>query len=417
MNATATSGETDSSTSAPAASGSQPPRQPTPSGPVVRRKGGRGWVYIVVAVIVLAGILAGAGYELKWFGQTTEAKCASGITLQGNGATLLTALAAQWTSVYDKATGNTVNYVSGGSGTGITDLTDKLVDFGATDEPLSPTQAKGLPGVLTLPITGGAVAIIYNVPGVPTGLNLTGAVIADIYLGTITTWNNSAIQALNPHVSLPDATITTVHRADAAGTTFVLTNMLSEDSTAWASGPGTGISISWPSAAKQEAVSKDSPLIAYVQSTPDTIGYGALTDVLTASPVASYAAVQNPSGNFIAPNVTNVASAIADKSAITTFPSASGNWSSISMVNAPGSKDYPMATFAYFFVFQNVSAGFEPSLTKAQVLVQWLSWAITSGQPYAGPLSYVALAPAIVSIDKAGISSMTFNGASIPACS
>jgi len=375
----------------------------------------------VVLIIVVAGVAI--GYEENWFGSSPKAGTCTGVTLQGNGAQFVLPLVNQWTSAYKTQTSNLVNYPAAGSGTGITDFSEHppLIDFAITDDPLTASEVSALPATaLTIPVVGGALAIVYNLPGLTGHLNLTGPVLAGIYNGSIGTWNNSAIQAINPGVSLPSATILTVHRSDAAGTTYVLTDFLSQESAGWAAGPGKGISISWPSAPSQVGIKGNSALLTEVQTTSDSIGYSDLTDVLTATKAIQYAAVENPKGNFIVPDAANTASAIADKSATTTFPASDGNWYNVSMVNAQGTGDYPLATFAYLFVYQNVTDGFEPSLLKAQVLVQWLNWVLTTGQTYANStaleLYYVPLPAALLTIDNAGVQSMTFNGAAIPSC-
>lgn len=372
-------------------------------------------------ILLLAAVTGVVAYQQKWFGGSAShaaGACTTGTTLQGNGATFIAALASTWVAEYQSQKSNTVNYVAGGAGTGLSDLTQKTVDFAATDDPLSASQRAALPAsALTLPITGGALAIIYNVPGVPTGLNLSGAVLSDIYLGKITSWNDPAIADNNTDLSLPAATILTVHRIDAAGTTFVLSDYLTQDSPTWASTVGKGISVAFPTAPKQDAIKGNSALLSFVQTTPDTIGYVDLTDLLASTTPTTYAAMLNPSGAFVVPTLANTATAISDRSAVTAFPSSTGDWYNVSMVNAAGTADYPLATFAYFFVYQAADQGFAPSLEKSQVLVQWLHWVLDQGQSYAAGLNYVALSSAIVALDDAGIATMTFNGASIPACS
>jgi phosphate ABC transporter phosphate-binding protein len=378
---------------------------------------------VVVVVIVAAGI--GMGYKQHWFGGgggsgTHTGTCPSGVTVAGNGAQFVNPLVSQWAESYSSQTQNAVNYVDGGSGTGITDLEETTVDFAITDDPLSPSETAAMPGTtLTLPVTGGALAILYNLPGVPGHLNLSGAVLTDIYMGKITHWNDPAIQDNNTGLPLPSQTIQTVHRSDAAGTTFVLTNLLSDDSVAWRQGPGTGISIAWPANPPESVgIKGNSALLSYVQTTQFTIGYSDLTDVLTASSPVQYAAVQNPTGHWIVPTLANTASALWDASNTTVFPTSAGDWYAVSAVNAPGATDYPLATFAYLFVFQNANVGFEPSLQKTQVLIQWLDWVLSTGQTEAsGPnLYYVALPPSLVSIDQAGIQTITYGGAAVPAC-
>jgi phosphate transport system substrate-binding protein len=408
------------------------PAENTPDGApgatpaVVRPPSSRGWMVAVVVVVILVVAGLAIGYQQHWFGSssTTSGTCATGATLQGNGAQFVLPLMNQWTTSYKAQTSNLVNYPAAGSGTGITQFSEHppLIDFAVTDDPLSSSEVSALPATaLTLPIAGGALAIVYNLQGVTGHLNLTGTVLAGIYNGSIGNWNDSAIQAINPGVTLPNATILTVHRSDAAGTTYVLTDFLSQDNAQWAAGPGKGISISWPSAPDQVAIKGNSALLLEVEDTADSIGYSDLTDVLTAKTTVQYAAVQNPKGDFVVPTLASTASAIADKSATTTFPASNGNWYNVSMVNAQGAGDYPLATFAFLFVYQNLSAGFEPTLSKSQVILQWLDWVLTTGQTYANDTSlnlyYVPLPSALVTIDQAGVQSMTFNGAAIPSCS
>ncbi|MGI0155732.1 MAG: hypothetical protein ACREDE_06330, partial [Thermoplasmata archaeon] len=181
---------------------------------------------------------------------------------------------------------------------------------------------------------------------------------------------------------------------------------------------GKGISIMFPTQPTQTAARGNAALLSEVETISDSIGYSDLTDVLTASTPVQYAAIENPRGEFIVPTIASSASAIADKAAATTFPPTTGSWYNVSMVNADGPGDYPLATFAYLFVYRAVDQGFEPSLQKAQVIVQWLDWTLTTGQTYSnsGDLYYVPLPPAVIAIDNTGIQSMTFNGESIPSC-
>lgn len=409
---------------APAVSG---PEKPAP--PVVRRRPRRAGLIalIVVVILVVAGLAV--GYQEKWFSSTQSSAlgtCPSGITLQGDGAQFVAPLMSVWTDAFASETGNAVNYPASGSGTGLTHFSESppLIDFAITDEPLSPAQRATMPAQpLTLPIIGGALAIIYNLPGVPGHLNLTGAILAEIYNGNISTWNNSAIQAINPGVNLPSNPIITVHRADPAGTTYVLTDLLSQDSPYWATHIGKGISVDFPALAGAIAAKGNSLVLSTVATTSYAIGYSDLTDVLTyTKSVVQYAAIENPAGHYIVPTLANTASAIADKVASTgTFPTSTGNWYNVSMVNAAGTTDYPLATFVYLFVYQNTSNGYDPSSAKSQVIVQWLDWVLSTGQTLANETSpsqlyYTALPASILAIDATGIQTMSYNGAVIPAC-
>ncbi|MCI4335379.1 MAG: substrate-binding domain-containing protein, partial [Thermoplasmata archaeon] len=269
---------------------------------------------------------------------------------------------------------------------------------------------------LTLPVTAGAITVIYNLGGATGHLNLSGAVLAEIYLGRITHWNDPAIAVNNSGRGLPSTTILTVHRSDPAGTTYVLTDFLARQSPAWATGPGKGISVSFPSGPLQEAVHGNSALLTYVETTPNTLGYSDLTDVLASSSPPSYAAILNPAHEFVVPTLASTQSAVNDASSAQQFPASSGDWYNVSLVDAPGASDYPLATLVYAYAYAATDHGFAPSPAKSAVLVGWLHWVLTTGQADAAPNDYAGLPTALLNVDEAGLSTMTFNGASIPFC-
>lgn len=401
--------------------GNPPAEEPTPEPrPQVVRRQSRGRILaIVLVILVVIIVVAVAAYQFKWIGATKSSTtaCPTGVTLQGEGASLILEIMSVWQSSFNTQTGNLVNYNSAGSGAGITAITAATVDFAATDNPINATQTAALKSpVLTLPVVGGAVAIVYNLPGVTKPLQLSGPLLADIYLGTITTWNNTWIEQNNSGLKMPNATIIAVHRADAAGTTYVLTNMMSDDSSAWASGPGTSEQPKWPSISNSIAESKNSGVLSYVQGNDYTLGYVDLTDTLN-TPGMQYAKILNPSGLFILPNLADTESAITNMSKTITFPSSTGDWSGVSLVNSPGRGDYPLVTFAYFFVYQSMSAGYSPTLQKSEVLLQWLNWVLTTGQGSAATNYYSPLPASVVSIDQTGLGTVTYNGAAVPSCS
>ena len=383
-------------------------------------------MYAAIGVVIVVVVLVAVGASTNWYGlqkSTTTAACTSGATLQGDGAQVATPLMGVWTTAYQGTTGNMVNYPGSGSGTGLTHFTSTSIDFAITDDPLTPAERTAMPTQpLTLPFVGGALTIIYNLPGLSGHLNLTGALLAEIYIGNITKWNDPAIAAINPGVSLPAQTIYTVHRSDAAGTTYVLSDFLTQSSSYWSSTVGKGISISFPKAPEQTAEKGNSLMISTVTSTKYSIGYSDLTDVLTSASPPQYAGIQNPAGNYIVPTLANTESAIADKVAsMSSIPASTGDWFNVSMVKANGSADYPIATFLYMYVYQATDKGFSPTLDKSQVLVQWLHWALSTGQGLAdetqpSQLYYAPLPGSIINVDEAGIQTMTFNGAGIPSC-
>jgi phosphate transport system substrate-binding protein len=403
-----------------------------PSRPRVKRRRGRTGMWAALAVVLVVVAIVGVGLSTSWYGlqksSSSSTGCAAGVTLQGNGAQFVNPLLTTWTSAYGATSGNQVNYVDGGSGTGLTDFSEHppLVDFAITDNPLTPAQRSTMPGQpLVLPIVGGALTILYNLPGVSGHLNLTGAVLADIYNGTITTWNDPAIAAINPGVTLPGSTIVPVIRSDPAGTTYVLTDFLSQSSAYWASHVGKGISVNFPKVPSETAAKGNSLVLSTVAKTSDALGYSDLTDVLTYSSALQYAAIQNPTGNYIVPTIGNTASAIADKvGSLTNVPNSTdtSGWFNVSMVNARGASDYPLTTFVYLYVYQATNLGFDPSVTRSQAVVQWLDFVLSptaqamANQSHPTQLYYAALPPSIVSVDRAGIQTMTFNGAAIPGC-
>ncbi len=177
-------------------------------------------------------------------------------------------------------------------------------------------------------------------------------------------------------------------------------------------GPGIGIQPSWPSAPTQQAVQGNSKVVQYVHAASDTIGYADLTDVAS-TPGLGIAAMENPSGRFLVPTLSDTTSAIADLSANTTFPPPSLPWTNVSMVNSPSPGDYPLATFSYLLVLRSTDLGFEPSFLRSEVLLEWLEWIVTVGQNDSAPLDYVALPPSLVALDGSALATLTFHGRSV----
>jgi len=263
----------------------------------MKRQTSRTPLYALLAVVVIVIIVVAAGYYAGWFkgssSNSSPGTCAppAGGTIKGAGSTLVYPLMFQWESVYGG--GTAVNYESVGSGAGITDFTQKTVDFGASDAPLSPAQRTALPATaLTIPESAGGVVPLYNLPGVPT-LSFNGTILADIYLGTITNWNNTALQTLNAGVSLPNATIQVVYRSDGSGTTFIWTSYLSAESSTWASMYGKGTSVTFPVGSGQP---KNAGVAGYVQKTQDAIGYVDLNYALNSG--VAFGKVENPAGKY-----------------------------------------------------------------------------------------------------------------------
>ncbi len=331
-------------------------------------------------------------------------------SLNGAGATfpypLIGAMITDYTATRTWAQ---VNYQSIGSGGGIKALTEKTVDFAGSDAPLSATEAANLPNTLHIPETIGAVTMAYNLPGIPTGLHLTGEVIAKIYLGTITKWNDAAIQALNPTTTLPDKDIVPVHRSESSGTTFVFTGYLSAVSSTWSTSVSQGKSVSWPVAGL--ASSGNSGVAGIVEGNAYTIGYVELAYTIANS--MKVAAIQNPAGTWVMPTLASTTAA-AQSVASAGLPAGSASWTGVNILNAAGTDSYPIVSFSYIIVYKELNA--IPNITQAEAagLVRFLWYMVHSGQSLAPGLSYASLPANVVQIDEATIQSITFNGQSLP---
>lgn len=384
---------------------------------VVRRQGkSRTGLFVVIAVVIVIVIILGAGYAAGWFSTSSGAKTATcsvpgGQTLNGAGSTLVAPLMIAWSLAY---TPSTVNYAAVGSSAGINDITSKTVDFGASDAPLNPSQRAAVPspGVVTIPESIGGAVPIYNLPGLSATLKFTGQILAEIYLGTMTNWNNSQLQTINPGVVLPIASIVVVHRSDGSGTTFVWSSFLSRANATWNSTYGHSTTINWPVGIGAKG---NSGVTATVKSTTDAIGYVDINYALTNG--VAFGAVQNPAGNYIVANVTNIESAVIDSHPV--FPAPTGDWYNFSVLDAPGAHDYPLATFTYLFVYTDLGKAYGSSFsqTNAQALQDFLGWIVsTSGQSYSASLYYVPLSAAASAYDTSTINSLTYNGAAMTAC-
>src|SRR5713101_6612791 len=318
--------------------------------------------------------------------------CPSTSQLNGGGSTLINPLFSKMFAEYPNAKcGLNVNYQSIGSGAGINDLLQGIVDFGATDAPMSDAQlassTKGL--ILHVPVTIGAVAISYNLSGVSGHLNLSGPVIANIYLGTVKFWDDSSITALNAGVSIPHQSITVVHRSDGSGTTGIFTHYLAAVSPQWQSQVGAGTTVNWLTGVGSKG---NAGVAAQVKSTVGAIGYNELAYVLANN--IQYAAVQNANMKFVLPSVDSAAAAAQN---ITTIPDDLRFY----FVNAPGDASYPITGFTWALVYQNQS-----NADKGMAIANMLWWVIHDGQQYATALNYVPLPQNIVTKGEVQIKSM-----------
>jgi phosphate ABC transporter phosphate-binding protein len=299
-----------------------------------------------------------------------------------------------------------INYQGGGSGKGVTDFTNKLVDFACSDAPLSASERAAAPNALHIPETIGAITVAYNLPGINSGLKLDGTTLANIYLGTITNWNDPAITALNPDLTLPNHVISTIHRSDGSGTTNWFTKYLALVSPTWNETVGSGKSVQWPGT-NTLGGNGNSNVAALVNQTQYSIGYIELAYALdNAVPVA---ALKNPSGNYILPSLETTTAA-AESLPTSGLPSGSESWENVIILNAPGAQAYPIVTPTYMLVYQDLGVINGMTLDKATQLVQYIWYVVHDGQALAPTLEYASLPSNIVQIDETTLNSITFNG-------
>jgi len=320
--------------------------------------------------------------------------CAGAQDLNGAGATFPYPIYGKWFSDYARETGVRINYQSIGSGGGIRQLTEGTVDFGASDAPMTDAElAKTKSPVLHFPTVLGAVVITYNLPGVDRALRLSGPVLADIFLGKITRWNDSRIAALNPGVALPSSDILVVHRSDGSGTTYIFSDYLSAVSPAWKSRPGKGKELAWPTGLGAKG---NEGVAGQVKQMPGAIGYVELAYAKQNG--LAYASMQNAAGSFVAPTIESVTAAAAG--AASHLPADTDY--RISIVNAPGADAYPISSFTYLLVSAN-----QRDAKKGKALVDFLNWYLREGEKSAASLDYAPLPPAIIAQLQKRIATIT----------
>jgi phosphate transport system substrate-binding protein len=303
--------------------------------------------------------------------------------LTGAGATFPFPIYSKWFSDYASKTNVKINYQSIGSGGGIRQLSERTVDFGATDAPMSDAElakAKGGP-VLHIPTVLGAVVVTYNVPGLAKPLRLDGPTLADVFLGRITKWNDARIAALNPGVKLPATDILVVHRSDGSGTSYVFTDYLAAVSPAWAAKPGKGKEVQWPVGLGGKG---NEGVAGTVKQTPGSIGYVELA--YAKQNKLAYADIRNAKGQFVTPSIAAVTAAAAGAAA--SLPANTDY--RVSIVNAPGAGAYPISSFTWLLVYRN-----QTDAVKGRKLLDFVRWALTSGEKSAAALDYAPLPPSM----------------------
>ena len=350
---------------------------------------------IIIAIIVVAGVA-----------YVSLSSPSEQVSLSGSGATFPVPLLDAMIDEYSAVKSNVlINYEGIGSGGGISALQSKTVDFAGSDAPLSEAERSQAPNALHIPETIGAVTVPYNLPGVSTGLHLTGQIIADIFQGKITKWNDAAIQTINT-ITLPDHDIVVAHRSDGSGTTFIFTGYLSLVSTDWAqtAGLGQGKTVEWPVGLGGNG---NSGVAGIIQGTEYSIGYVELAYALENN--MTVAAIQNPAGNFVAPSLDTTTEAVSSK-AQQGLPAGDASWTNVNVLNAPGEQAYPIVSFTYILVYKELNVISDMTQSKATALVQFLWWMVHDGQQLGPALEYAQLPNNVVAIDEASIQSITFNG-------
>jgi len=359
--------------------------------------------YIILIAIVAIAIILSSVVVYVYLSQSGSQETT--VNLNGSGATfpypLLNSIITKYTS--EVKPNVQINYQAIGSGGGISDLKNKNVDFAGTDAPLTSSEAIDAPNVLHIPETIGAVTVAYNLPGIPSGLRLTGKVIADIFQGKITMWNDPAIQNLNPDISLPSQGINTVHRSDGSGTTYIFTGYLSASSTDWRDNVGQGKSVQWPSGSGSNG---NTGVASIVNSTQYSIGYVELA--YTIENGMTVAAVQNPSGNYVLPTLASTTAAAA--SGASSLPPGDASWLNVSLLNTQGEDTYPIVSFTYLLVYKELNVIHGMTKERATALVEFLWYVVHDGQQLAPALDYAPLPNDVVHLNEATIRSITFNG-------
>src|SRR5438093_12104624 len=332
---------------------------------------------------------------------TLAAPPAAQVKLNGAGATFPNIIYQDWILTYGQTHPDVkLNYQSIGSGGGIRQFSDGTVDFGGTDAPMTDSAIAAIQGnVLHIPTVLGAIVVTYNVPGVTQQLKFTPDVIAGIFLGTITKWNDARITSVNPGVTLPATDIVVVHRADGSGTSFGFTDYLSKVSPEWAQKVGKGTSVSWPVGLGGKG---NEGVAATVGQTPGAIGYIELGYALINK--MPFAVLKNQSGNWITASLESVTAAAAgamkEMGPNTDFR--------VSITNSPGARAYPAASFTWLLVHKSYS-----DTAKARSLMQFIWWAETDGQAKAPELGYSPLPQELRPWIQARLKSVTAGGRSV----
>jgi phosphate transport system substrate-binding protein len=314
----------------------------------------------------------------------TLSLAASAADITGAGATFPYPVYAKWAEAYKAKTGVRMNYQSIGSGGGIKQIKAKTVDFGASDKPLMADELEK-EGLIQFPTVMGGVVPVINLEGVKPGeMKLTGALLAEIFMGKVTKWNDPAIAKLNPGLKLPGDAISVVHRSDGSGTTFIFTNYFSKVSDAWKNDVGNEASVKWPTGVGGKG---NEGVAQYVQRIKGSIGYVEYAYALQNK--MTYAALQNKDGNFVQPTAKNFAAAAAGAD----WKNAPGFYEILT--NEPGADSWPI-TGATFILMHKV----QDKPENAKQVLKFFEWAYANGDSLASELDYIPMPDAVVALIK-----------------
>jgi phosphate transport system substrate-binding protein len=267
-------------------------------------------------------------------------------------------------------------------------VTEHTVFFGASDGPMTEAQMKAAPGLMHFPTVIGGVVPVYNIPGVNVELKFTGELLANIYLGKVTKWNDAALRALNPGMKLPSTDITVVHRAEASGTTYIWADYLSKVSPEWKTRVGVSTSLNWPTGVGGKG---NEGVSGIVSQSPGSIGYVELIYALQNK--ISYGSVRNADGQYVKASVESVTAAAA--AAAAHMPADFR----VSITNAPGKMAYPISSFTWLLLYENPT-----DKTQSRALVEFVKWALGEGQMFCAPLGYAPLPPNVVKLELTALS-------------
>ena len=336
--------------------------------------------------LTLTSILLSLGLVV---GGVSSSHAADALLINGAGATFPYPIYSKWFDEFGKKHPELhFNYQSIGSGAGIRQVSERTVDFGATDGPMTDDQLKASKQkLLHFPTVLGADVPTYNIPEVSAELNFTGEVLANIFLGRVTRWNDPSIAGANPGVNLPDKEIMVIHRSDGSGTTYIWTDFLTKVSPEWDQKVGKGTSVNWPvglGGKGNEGVS------GLVKQTPYSIGYVEL--IYAVQNHLSYGKVQNKEGHFIKATLETVSEAAAG--ALKTMPDDFR----VSITNPPGKGVYPVSSFTWLLIPEEIK---DPK--KGKAIVEFLKWMIHDGQAYARDLAYAPLPKEVVQKEERAI--------------